>query len=340
MTNFEDNAVKQRRVRNFLGSVLFVAMAATCAEASAQTNKSPNNDPAEKNKSSIKHDLSAGVSNLTAVTIEENGQCFYTNVEPHAEGSIDFGKGFGAKGKAMELLIYNSDSKEITPILTTFMLELDKQMKNGGEFFLKMGRENTQGGDVFPNSIARMAEDYIVNLGNSQEYGAFGYRKNGNSIEGGLAWDTGTGKYLILPPKDVDSWAKMSISILKNCGVDVALQAAARWGENSQKGIAGATITTPEGLGVKALFERDFKNNDNMSLVRVYQNLKNGSQVVGELVKTGKGKGLDIGLGYGAKGAQVFAKYNTDDKAFQVGGSYSFDVSKTISRNKNGVRGK
>ncbi len=340
MTNFEDNTVKQRKVRDFLGSALFLAMAATCAEASAQTNESPNNDPAEKNKSGIKHDLSAGIANITAVTIEENGQCFYTNVEPHIEGSIDFGKGFGAKGKAMELLIYDTNSKEITPILTTFMLELNKQMKNGGEFFLKAGRENTQGGDVFPNSIERLAEDYVVSLGNSQEYAAFGYRKNGNSIEGGLAWDTGTGKYLILPPKDVDAWAKMSISILKNCGVDVALQAAARLGENTQKGIVGATITTSSGLGMKALYERDFKNNDNMSLVRVYQKLKNGSQVVGELIHNGKGRGLDIGLGYGAKGAQVFAKYNTEEKAGQVGLSYSFDASKAIFKNKNGVRGK
>lgn len=338
MTNFEDNAVKQRRVRDFLGSALFIAMAATCAEASAQTNESPNNDTTDKNKSGLKYDLSGGVANITAVTLEENGQCFYTNVEPHVEGSIDFGKGFAAKGKAMELLIYDSNSKEITPILTTFMLELNKQMKDGGEFFLKMGRENTQGGDVFPNSIKRMAEDYIVALGNSQESAAIGFRKNGNSFEGGLAWDTGTGKFIICPPKDVDAWAKMSISILKNCGIDVALQAAARWGENSKKGIAGATITTQSGLGVKALFERDFKNNDNMSLVRVYQNLKNGSQVVGELVKTGKGKGLDIGLGYGAKGAQVFAKYNTETKVAQIGGSYSFDISKPLIR--SGTRGK
>ena len=81
------------------------------------------------------------------------------------------------------------------------MAELSKQMKDGSELFLKMGRENTQGGDVFPNAIDYMAENDVVDFGNKVERMVLGYRKGGNFVELGTAWDTGTGKYIFMPNK-------------------------------------------------------------------------------------------------------------------------------------------
>ena len=329
MTNFEDNAVKQRKVRDFMMTGAFCLAAATAAtEVQAQTTPLQNDEA--KNKTTIKHNIDVGFNNLSALVVDEKTTTFYNNLQPYVSASIEDKKGHKASFSAVELLIYDGNS--MTPVLTKFMAELSKQMKDGSELFLKMGRENTQGGDVFPNAIDYMAENDVVAFGNSVERMVLGYRKGGNFVELGTAWDTGTGKYIFMPNKETaDFWGKGHLSLLAKSGVKLELEGAARLGKNNQIGIASATLTNG-GFGVKALIERDFKNNENKSLVRVYQNLKNGSKVIGELVHAGAGKGLDLRLGLGKKGMQVFAQYNTANKNAQIGASYFFGGKKNISK--------
>ncbi|MBQ9035786.1 MAG: hypothetical protein IJ099_07520 [Alphaproteobacteria bacterium] len=334
MTKFEENAVKQHRVRDYMvtGALLF-ATAAAATEAQAQTTAPQNNDTPAKNKTNVSHDVNVGFDNLSALVLDEKTTFFYNNFQPYVSASAQDDKGHKASVSAVELLMYDSNSKEVTPVLTKFMVELSKELK-GGELFLKAGRENTQGGDVFVNAID-FAADYkdVVSFGNNAERMVLGYRKDGNFVELGTMWDTGTGKYIVCPNKEsADFWGKGHLSLLAKSGVKLELEAAARLGSHNQLGIASATLATPSGFGAKALVERDFNNDDTKCLVRAYQNLKNGSKVISELVHAGKGQGVDIRLGLGKNGFQVFAEYGTKEKKAQLGVSYFFGGKKNISK--------
>ncbi len=331
MTNFENNSVKQHKVRDFmLTSALCLAAASAATEASAQS-ASENTDTPAKNKTSLSHNIDVGFDNLSALVVDEKTTTFYNNFMPYVSASVEDDKGHKASVSAVELLIY--DGNNVTPVLTKLMAEFDKKFKDGGQLFLKIGRENTQGGDVFPNAIDYKADALdVINFGNSAERMVLGYEKNGSFIELGTIQNTGTGKFVILPNmKEADFWGKGHLSLLIKCGAKIELEGAARLGSHAKLGIAGLGVTKG-GFGAKALVERDFENNDTKCLVRAYQNLKNGTKVIGELVHAGKGQGLDLRLGLGKKGIQLFTQYNTKDKAAQIGASYIFGGKKTISQ--------
>lgn len=334
MTKFEENIVKQHKVRDYMVTGAFLmATAAAATEAQAQTAVPQNDDTPAKDKTTLTHNVDVGFDNLSAMVLDEKTTLFYNNLQPYVSASAQDDKGHKASITAVELLMYDNNSKEITPVLTKFMLELSKELK-GGELFLQAGRENTQGGDVFPNAID-FAADYkdVISFGNSAERMTIGYRKNGSFVELGTMWDTGTGKYIVCPNKEsADFWGKGHLSLLAKSGIKLELETAARLGSHNQLGIAGATLTTPGGFGAKALVERDFKNDDTKCLVRAYQSLQNGSKVIGELVHAGKGQGVDIRLGLGKKGMQVFAEYGTKENKAQLGVSYFFGGKKNISK--------
>ncbi len=333
MTNFEENIVKQHKVRDFmLTGAFYLAAAATVSEVQAQTSVLPERDVnQEKNKTTLTHNVEVGFNNLSALVVDEKTTTFYNNFQPYLNASIEDNSGHRASVSALELVIY--DGKTTTPILTKFMVELDKKLKDGGELFLKIGRENTQGGDVFPNSIeyTASAKD-IVPFGNGMERMVLGYQKNGNFVELGIIQDKGAGKYVLIPNLDeADFWGKGHLSLLAKSGAKLEMEGAVRLGKHQKLGILSATYTNG-GFGAKALVERDFNNDDTKSLVRAYQNLKNGSKIIGEIVQAGKGKDVDLRLGLGKKGMQVFAQYNTSDKKAQIGASYLFGAKRNISK--------
>ncbi len=333
MTDLNNNIVKQRTFRDFvLSASLLIATTTAATEAQAQKNQPENNGNINKNKTELTYDVSVGFDNLSALVLDEKTATFYNNLQPNISASVEDDNGNKASISALELLIYDGNS--VTPVLAKLMTEFSKKFKNGGELFLKVGRENTQGGDVFPNAVNYTANTKdIVNFGNSAERMVLGYKKNGSFVELGTIQDTGTGKYVILPNmKEADFWGKGHLSLLTKCGVNFELEGAARLGSHNQMGIAGIGINK-NGFGAKALFERDFKNNDNKCLVRAYQNLKNGSKVIGEFVHAGKGKGCDFRLGFGKNGLQVFADYNTKNKNANIGASYTFGMNKKIAKN-------
>ena len=330
MVNFIEDAIEQRCVRRFVTSMAFwVAVAAT--KAQAQTSATAEGDPV-KDKSEVKggHTVDVGFDNFSALVLDEKTTTFYNDLQPFLEASVEDGNGHKAGVSALELIIY--DGKTVTPVLAKFMAELDKKFKDGGELFLKVGRENTQGGFVFPNGIGYAAESkYVPPFANNSERMVLGYMKNGSFIELGTIEDTGTGKYVIIPNmKEVDFWGKGHLSLLTKSGVCVDFEAAARLGAHSQMGIVGTTVKG-ENFGMSAMAIRDFKNNDNKCLVRAYKNLKSGTKVIGEIAHRGKGKGIDIALGAGKNGMQVFAQYNTADKGAQVGVSYTLGGKKNVS---------
>lgn len=331
MINFEKNPVKQRAIRDFiLTSAL--CMAATTAVAQTQTSATPKDDVAQdKHKMSLTHNVEAGFDDLSALIINENSTTFYNDFQAHFNASIEDDRGHKASISALQLLIY--DGNKTSPVLTKLMAEFDKKFKDGGELFLKFGRETTQGSDVFPNAIDYMADNYdVVTFGNGAELAVLGYRKDGNTIELGTIRDNGTGSFVLIPNmKESDFWGKGTLSLLQKSGVKIELEGAARLGKHAKLGLVGATVTKG-GFGAKALVSHDFDNNDTKSLVRVYQNLKKGSKVIGELVHAGKGKGLDLRLGLGYKGIQVFTEYDTGNKSAQIGTSYFFGYNKTISK--------
>ena len=333
MTDFANNKIKQRKVCKYILSNLFyLAIASAAGDARAQTATASDSIPQNKNKTG----LSAGVDNISALTVEKDATVFYNNIQPYVEAHAENSHGYYADFAALvEITVLNDDP--VTSTLSKFTAELGKKLNNGGELFIKVGREETQDADVSEHAIDYMAENDTEDFGNSVERLVFGFRdKNGNYFEAGTVWDTGTGKYIICPDKNTaDFWGRGHLSILNKSNIGISLEAAARLGAHHRLGIASATLETAGGFGLKTMFERDFTNNENKELVRIYKNLKNGTAVIGELVHAGEGRGIDLRLGLGKKGLQIYAQYNTENKAPSAGISYTFGLKKDLRGKKS-----
>ena len=329
MIKFIEDAIERRCACRFMTSMAFCLAIAATAKAQTQTPTAPEKDTS-KDKSETTHRVDVGFDNFSALVLDEKTATFYNDFQPFVNASIEDGHGHKAGVSALELVIY--DGKTITPVLAKFMAELDKKFNDGGELFLKVGRENTQGGFVFPNDIGYAAESkYVPPFANNSERMVLGYMKNGSFIELGTMQNTGTGKYVIIPNMDeIDFWGKGHLSLLTKSGIKVDLEAATRLGAHSQMGMVGTTVKG-ENFGMSALAIRDFKNNDNKCLVRAYKNLKSGAKIIGEIAHRGQGKGIDIALGADKSGMQVFTQYNTADKGTQVGVSYTLGGKKSVS---------
>ncbi len=323
MKDYNNDPVKQHYMRYFMGIAAFLSTIG----AAAQEQLSVQNDKEKDDKSEIK----IRFDNLTALNVDENNVDIFNAVFPQASASIQDTKGNRARFDMISGIVYSNQSW--ATVLVQFMAEFDKKLQNGDELFLKMGRENAQNDDVFYNSL-----DYASNAKDCEPfaYGAerwvLGYRHGDNFFEAGIIQDNGTGKYcFIVNPKQADFWGKAHLSILKNCGVEVVLEGAFRSGPQHQHGISAVTINTPKGIKIKSLIEHDFRENDTKALARlVYPNIKKGYNLIGELARYGKGQGVDLRLGLGSKGMQVYADYDTHKKQLQIGGSYFFGMEKYL----------
>ncbi len=333
MKDFAENKIKQRKTCKYiLSSMFYLAVASAAAKAQAQTAVAPDSTSGCKPTTGMTHRLAVGIDNISALAIEKDGTVFYNNLQPHVEAHTKTPRGYYADFAALvEVTVHNDDP--VSSVLSKFTAEIGKKLHGGGELFVRVGREETQDADVSDNAIDYMAENDIEDFGNNVERLVFGLRdKNGNYLEAGTVWDTGTGKYIICPDKETaDFWGRGSLSVLNKSNVRLSLEAATRLGANQRIGIAAATLETTGGFGAMTLFERDFNHNENKCLVRIYKNLQNGSSIISELVHAGKGRGVDLRLGLGKKGMQIYAQYNTEKKQAGAGLSYTFNMQKKLS---------
>jgi len=258
-----------------------------------------NSKPAEP-KATLSY--SAGVDNLTAVLGGKGGATVYSNTTPYLDLSAQMNNGFRINLSILELLIFDkSPNSQATfnPILSKFMLELGKKLQNGDELVLRVGRENTQGGDVFPNSIKYAAENDIVPFGNGADLLTLRLqKKDGTFVDLGVIANKKDGRYLYPNLEAVDFFGKGHLSLANQSGLTGWIEGAIRLGPQQKLGIASVGLRTKSGFGGNILVEHDFKQHDTKVLGRLlYGGWRNGSKIINEYVYTGKGSGLDIRLG-------------------------------------------
>jgi len=264
-------------------------------EPVSQENSKPT-DP----KATLSYNV--GIDNLTAALGGKGGATLYSNTTPYLDLSAQMDNGFRINLSILELLIFNkSPDNQVTfnPILSKFMFELGKKLQNGDELVLRVGRENTQGGDVFPNSIKYGAENDIVPFGNGGDLLTLRLqKKDGTFVDLGVIANKKDGRYLYPNLEAVDFFGKGHLSLANQSGLTGWIEGAIRLGPQQKLGIASVGLRTRSGFGGNALVEHDFKQHDTKVLGRLlYGGWRNGPKIINEYVYTGKGSGLDIRLG-------------------------------------------
>lgn len=336
MVNLIKSITQQRKIRDFmLTAAFYLSLAGLSAnKAHAQTPITPEQDKTpDKNKTSLNYNLEIAIDNLSALIADEKTVTFYNDLAPSIVASLENKKGDGAKITASEMFVY--DGSKITPALNTLMLECYKKVKNGGELFLKVGRDNTQGNDDLPPAVDYTADTVDDEaFSNNAPHMVLGYRKDGHFIELGTIQNIDFRDYAFIPNmQKIDFFAKGHLAILNKDNTELSTELTTHLGKHSQTGIADVNFMK-NGIGAKASLQYDFKNDETKYLLRAYQKLKNGFALIEEIAHRGKECGVDFRLCAGKKGLQVFAMYNTEDKLLQLGTSYSFSVGKKISHTK------
>ena len=338
MVNCDKNVFVQHKIRDFmLTSAFYFSLAAYTAKAQAQTLMMPEkNQTQDKHRTAMTYDINVGADNISALIVDKNTATFYNDLTPNISFSLEDKQGNGAKVSVAEQIVY--DGNEFSHALDKLMIECYKKVKNDGELFLMVGRDNTQGSGDVPLAIDYMADTSDDEaFSNNAPYMVLGYRKNENFFELGIIQNTNSGEYTFIPNmKNVDFFGRGYLSATIKNGGEIGMELAAHLGKYSRLGIANINFTKGN-FGAKALVQYDFMNEEAKCLVRAYQKLKSGAAIIGEIAHRGKECGVDFRLGAGKNGLQVFTQYNTRDKLLQCGASYTFSLNKRFY-NGNGCR--
>lgn len=338
MVNLLKNVFNQHKIRDFmLSAAFYLSLAAlTVDKAQAQTpTESKKDKTPDKHKTSLNYDLTIGADNLSALIVDKKTATFYNDLMPQISASAENKRGDRVKISLVEQLFYNDD--KITDELGTLMIECYKKIKNDGELFLKIGRDNTQGNDDLPPAIDYTADTVDDEaFSNNAPHMVLGYRKNGHFIELGAIQNIGCGNYAFIPNlKQADFFGKGHVALLNKNDTELNAELATHLGKHSRTGIADINFMK-NGFGGKALLQYDFKNDETKYLLRAYQKLHKGFALIEEIAHRGKDCGVDLRLCATKNGLQVFTMYNTEDKMLQFGASYFFGLSKKFSRKHNG----
>lgn len=120
--------------------------------------------------------MTIGADNLSVLIVDEKTATFYNDLMPQISASAENKRGDQIKISFVEQLLY--DDNKIIDELGTLMIECYKKIKNNGELFLKIGRDNTQGNDDLTPAIDYTADTVDDEaFSNNAPHMVLGYKK-------------------------------------------------------------------------------------------------------------------------------------------------------------------
>ena len=284
---------KHKCISSFIVNTLLLSAVA----AYSQEQKVPQSTSDDKNTST----LTIGAENIAALTLEQDKTTFYNCLAPSFSARTQNERGDYAAVSGVQGIIYNDNAWNTTTI--KFMVELGKQLGDGGVITFKAGREATEGRSVFDNPFNYYANATdVVTLGNSTERIVFGYQKNNNFVELGVIGKSGDGFYVVPNPKEASFWAKGGLTLLQKSGMKLDMSSALRLDKKRAQMLAAFGMHNRYS-GARVFGHYDFKQHQGNFGIRAYRELKNGWKVIAESVLT-QHKDLSIRSGIGKDGVQ------------------------------------
>lgn len=287
-------------IRNFVFNTLLL----TATAAVAQEQKVPQIN-SDNDKDCLTLTLNA--ADISGLTVEEGKTTFYNDFAPSFMAKAANKRGDYAALSGQEGIIYSNETfKSIT---IKFMIELGKQLGNGGVIKFKAGREGTEGGAVFDNPLSYYADAYdIGRFGNCNDRIAFGYEKDGQFIELGIIGNQEDSFYVIPNPKHADFWAKCGLTLLEKSGVKLDMTAAVRAG-NEHRQLLGSIGIRSRAYGGRIFGHYDTKQHCGNLGVRAWHDLRRGWKTVVESIIT-QNKDLSVRSGIGKGGVQLSLEFS------------------------------
>ena len=211
------------------------------------------------------------------------------------------------------------------------MMELGRQIGDGGVIIFKAGHEATEAGNVFDNNqfdYYSNATD-VITLGNGTDRIVFGYQKNNKFVELGIIGNSGEGFYVIPNPKESSFWAKSGVTLLQKSGVKLDMSSALRLDKERTQMFAAFGINN-RCSGARVFGHYDFKQHQGNLGLRAYRELKSGWKVIAESV-INQHKDLSIRSGVSKHGIQFSVELK---KPRQENPRVNFTVTSYLARSK------
>ncbi|MBQ7633207.1 MAG: hypothetical protein IJS88_03750 [Alphaproteobacteria bacterium] len=292
--NLKNNDFQLFNVRNFVINTLLLT--ATAAVAQEQQITQTNSDDTKDRMT-----LVLDAANIAGLTVEEGKTTFYNDFAPSFLARAENKRGDYAQLSGQEGVIYNNDSFKSLTI--KFMVELGKQLGNGGVITFKTGRAATEAGAVFDNPLSYYADAYdIGRFGNASDRIVFGYEKGGQFIELGMIGSAGDGFYVIPNPNKSDFWAKCGLTLLEKSGVRLDMTAAVRTGSKHRQLLSSIGIHS-RAYGGTIFGHYDAKQHCGNLGARAWYDLRRGWKTIAESVIT-QNRDLSVRAGVGKGGMQ------------------------------------
>jgi len=306
-------------IRNFIFNTLLLTATAAAAQEKPvpQTNSDSTKD---------RMTLVLNAANISGLTVEEGKTTFYNDFAPSFLAKLENKRGDYAQLSGQEGIIYNNESFKSLTI--KFMIELGKQLGNGGVITFKAGRAATEAGAVFNSPLDYYADAYdIGRFGNASDRVVFGYEKGGQFVELGMIGSVGDGFYVIPNPNKADFWAKCGVTLLEKSGVKLDMTGAVRAGREHRQ-LLGSIGIRSKAYGGTIFGHYDTKQHCGNLGARAWYDLQRGWKTIAETVIT-QNKDLSVRAGIGKGGVQFSVEFA---KPREQKSQVNFTVSANLAR--------
>lgn len=325
-TSHSTKAMREELMSKFVTATLFMTAFAAQAQAQEsstsgaskekQSTETSVNTTDTKDKSGVTTTIGGGL--IAAITSEKDGTVFYADATPNASITLTDKNGYYGQLSGMQSLTLNN--KEYNTMTIKFMVELGKQIGDGGKIFFRAGREATESGHVYANPLSYAADAQNVGIfGNLTNRMVFGYEKDGKVYELGMIGSKDEGFYVIPNPKYASFWAKGGITLLEKSGVKLSTDGAVRIGNGHKDLLASIGIKSQSGFGAEVSGKYNFVERSGAISAHAWKDITKGWKLMANTVLTQQ------------KDLHIHAGVKKDDVQFSVECSKPKGQSATIA---------